>query len=186
MLPFILAIAGGYLIGSARKEGATIKFAEGGVPKYDFDLSKIEDIEIDGLDYRDAPDFVDAYISSATYEGREMTDEELEYLNEYYTDFVYDEVSKRAFEGGGPDYDPYDYAKGGVVSQKEVKDYMKSLIESGLMAKGSEKNQTAVNTIMAIISMPKKEYDKYIKDNPNRNVSMIYTEYQDWKQTYKG
>ena len=55
------------------------------------DTSQVEDIEIDGIDTRDYPDFCDAFILEATYKGREMTDEELEALNED-SDFVYDKV----------------------------------------------------------------------------------------------
>ncbi|MBT6053451.1 MAG: hypothetical protein HOG49_42280, partial [Candidatus Scalindua sp.] len=46
------------------------------------DLSQVEDVEIDGINPRDYPDFCDAFILEATYKGREMTDEELEALNE--------------------------------------------------------------------------------------------------------
>jgi hypothetical protein len=45
------------------------------------DYSKISDIEVDGIDMSDYPDFCDAYIVSASYEGRDMTDEELDLLN---------------------------------------------------------------------------------------------------------
>jgi hypothetical protein len=39
-------------------------------------------IEIDGVDERDAPDFVDTYVSYAEWnDGIELTDEELEQLN---------------------------------------------------------------------------------------------------------
>ena len=39
-------------------------------------------IEIDGIDERDAPDFVDSYVSYAEWnDGIELTDEELEQLN---------------------------------------------------------------------------------------------------------
>lgn len=60
------------------------------------DHSKIEDIEVDGIDTRDYPDFSDAYISSATYKGREMTDSELDRLNDD-RDFVYECVIERVF-----------------------------------------------------------------------------------------
>jgi hypothetical protein len=52
------------------------------------DYSKIDNIKVDGIDYSDYPDFCDAYIASADYDGRAMTDEELDLLNEDY-DFVY-------------------------------------------------------------------------------------------------
>jgi len=52
------------------------------------DYSKIDNIKVDGIDYSDYPDFADAYIASADYDGRAMTDEELDLLNED-SDFVY-------------------------------------------------------------------------------------------------
>lgn len=60
------------------------------------DYSKIEDVEIDGIDHRDAPDFVDAFIASASYEGREMTDAELDALNENRS-YVYECVIERIY-----------------------------------------------------------------------------------------
>lgn len=41
------------------------------------DFSEITDVEVDGVDTRDYPDFCDAFISSCEYKGREMTEEEL-------------------------------------------------------------------------------------------------------------
>ena len=39
-------------------------------------------IEIDGINERDAPDFVDSYVSYAEWkDGTELTDEDLEHLN---------------------------------------------------------------------------------------------------------
>lgn len=60
------------------------------------DYSKIEDIEVDGINTRDYPDFCDAYIASATYKGREMTESELDRLNED-SSFVYDCVQERLY-----------------------------------------------------------------------------------------
>jgi len=53
--------------------------------------SKISDVEVDGIDTRDYPDFCDAFISNATYKGRTMSDAELDRLNED-SDFVYEAV----------------------------------------------------------------------------------------------
>jgi len=50
--------------------------------KIELDYSKISNVSIGGLDMQDYPDFCDAYIESADYEDREMTDEELDILNE--------------------------------------------------------------------------------------------------------
>ena len=60
------------------------------------DLSQVEDVEIDGINPRDYPDFCDAFILEATYKGREMTDEELEALNED-SDFVHDKVMESLY-----------------------------------------------------------------------------------------
>ncbi len=56
----------------------------------------IEDVEVDGVDFQDYPDFVDAFIASAIYDGKDMTDEMLDELNEDY-DFVYECVTNHIF-----------------------------------------------------------------------------------------
>ena len=45
------------------------------------DYSKIDNIEWDGIDESDYPDFCDAFILSANYCGRPMTEEEIESLD---------------------------------------------------------------------------------------------------------
>ena len=57
------------------------------------DYSTIEDVEVDGIDTRDYPDFSNAYISSACWpDGTELTEEELEDIP---SDIVYDYVLSR-------------------------------------------------------------------------------------------
>ena len=56
----------------------------------------IDNIEIDGIDTRDYPDFTDAFIVSADYEGKPMTEEQLDILNEDYS-FVHDCVYTHLF-----------------------------------------------------------------------------------------
>ena len=56
----------------------------------------IDNIEVDGIDTNDYPDFCDAFISSADYNGKPMTDEQLEALNEDYS-FVHDCVYTQLF-----------------------------------------------------------------------------------------
>jgi hypothetical protein len=46
------------------------------------DYNKISNVFVGGIDMEDFPDFCDAYIESADYDNREMTDEELDILNE--------------------------------------------------------------------------------------------------------
>ena len=49
----------------------------------------ITNVEVDGVDIKDYPDFCDAFISSADYNGKPMTEEEIDELSD---DFVHDEV----------------------------------------------------------------------------------------------
>jgi len=68
---------------------------------YRLNYSRLTDLEIDGIDTRDYPDFCDAYISSGSYKTwygryRELTAAELDRLNEN-SDFVYELVIERVF-----------------------------------------------------------------------------------------
>lgn len=47
-----------------------------------FDPKNLDAIEIDGIDRNDAPDFCDAYVVSADYDGVELTPDELETMFE--------------------------------------------------------------------------------------------------------
>ena len=61
-----------------------------------FNGMQIDDIEIDGVDTRDYPDFCDAYINNMWLidgdEVREATDAELDDINDNERDFVYEQV----------------------------------------------------------------------------------------------
>lgn len=60
----------------------------------EIDTEKVHDVEVEGIDVDDYPELTDAYISFATYEGREMTELELEALN-LNVYFVHEEALKR-------------------------------------------------------------------------------------------
>lgn len=53
--------------------------------------SEVTDIVVDGVDHADHPDYADAFIQSATYQGRPMTENEIKQLS---SDFVHAEVLK--------------------------------------------------------------------------------------------
>ena len=55
------------------------------------DTSKIDNIQFEDVNFSDFPDFSNAFISSADYEGREMTEEELDEINKD-RDFVYEKL----------------------------------------------------------------------------------------------
>ena len=46
------------------------------------DYKLIDNIEIDGIDTKDYPDFSNAFIISADYDGKPMTDEQLDEIND--------------------------------------------------------------------------------------------------------
>ena len=56
----------------------------------------IDNIKVDGIDTKDYPDFCDSFIASADYDGKEMTEEQLDELNED-SDFVYECVHNHMF-----------------------------------------------------------------------------------------
>ena len=66
-------------------------------PTIELDITKIDDIEFDGIDGRDYPDFVDAFISSADYEEapgkfRKLTDDEIDWVMDNHGDWFYEKL----------------------------------------------------------------------------------------------
>jgi hypothetical protein len=61
------------------------------------DFKLIDNVVVDGIDYNDYPDFCDAYIAEADYNGKTMSDEMIEVLNYDYTDFVLEQVYSHLF-----------------------------------------------------------------------------------------
>jgi len=55
-------------------------------------LSEVNDIEFSGIDNSDYPDYSDAFVESANYKGREMTQEEIDELMDDYPEFVYNQL----------------------------------------------------------------------------------------------
>ncbi len=60
-------------------------------------LSQIDNMEFEGVDFSDYPDFVDAYLVSADIDGRELTEEEVDYLNDEHYEFVNESVFDSIF-----------------------------------------------------------------------------------------
>mgnify|MGYP005994566875 CR=1 FL=1 len=60
------------------------------------DYDKIDNIVVDGIYKSDYPDFCDAFVESADYDGRELTGYELDLLNED-SEFVYKCVQAQLF-----------------------------------------------------------------------------------------
>ena len=83
-------------------EDGGMTMAKGGETKTSLipDYKKISNVEVEDIDRDDYPDFSDAYISYAEYDGEPMTDEQLEELNQDGL-FVYDAIHMRLFADGG-------------------------------------------------------------------------------------
>lgn len=60
------------------------------------DYNLVTNTHVVDIDHWDYPDFCDAYIESAEYDGRDATDEELEEMNED-RDFVYQCIEKQLY-----------------------------------------------------------------------------------------
>lgn len=54
------------------------------------DLTKIDNIQMGDVNLSDYPEFSDAFIESADYNGVEMTQAQLDFLNDNHQEFVYD------------------------------------------------------------------------------------------------
>lgn len=55
-------------------------------------VGNITDVEFEGIDTRDAPDFCDAYISYAVWAdtGRELTDLQIDQINDNHPDYIHE------------------------------------------------------------------------------------------------
>ena len=60
------------------------------------DYKLISNIELGGVDTKDYPDFCDAFIESADYDGKPMTEEQLDEINED-GEFIYECVQRHLF-----------------------------------------------------------------------------------------
>ena len=98
-------------------EDGGMTMAKGGETKPSLipDYKKISNVEVEDIDRDDYPDFSDAYISYAEYDGEPMTDEQLEELNQDGL-FVYDAIHMRLFADGGM------MARGGKVNKRWIQD----------------------------------------------------------------
>jgi hypothetical protein len=63
----------------------------------EIDFKLIDNVVVDGIDYNDYPDFCDAFIAEADYDGKPMSQEMIDDLNENYTDFVLESVYSQVF-----------------------------------------------------------------------------------------
>jgi hypothetical protein len=67
---------------------------------YKLDNLEVTDVEVDGIDMKDYPDFVDAYIDSAKFasSGKELNDEQLVELQEKNSELFYEDVMDKVID----------------------------------------------------------------------------------------
>jgi hypothetical protein len=65
--------------------------------KLRFDLKEVEILSFSGVDHSDHPDYSDAFIEEALYRGKEMTEDQIDLLQDKHDDFVYDQLMAYMF-----------------------------------------------------------------------------------------
>ena len=60
---------------------------------------RVVDVEVDGVDRRDYPDFCDAYFTSAVFEDtlEDLNEDQLDELRDLYPEVIYEVALDRAF-----------------------------------------------------------------------------------------
>ena len=56
------------------------------------DFKKVEVLEVSDINHYDYPEYCDAYISEANYNGNPMSDDMLDEINDNHPDFVHTKV----------------------------------------------------------------------------------------------
>lgn len=60
------------------------------------DYKLITNVQLDGINFSDAPKFCDAYIYSADYDGKPMTEEQLDILNQDGS-FIHEQIINKIY-----------------------------------------------------------------------------------------
>jgi hypothetical protein len=63
----------------------------------DFDITLVENVEVEGVDMADYPDFCDAFIVAADYDGVPMTEDQIVQMEEDYPDWKYEQVENSLY-----------------------------------------------------------------------------------------
>ena len=59
-----------------------------------FNINLVSNIQVEGIDMNDYPDFCDAFIVGADYNGVEMTEEQVIQFEEDYPDYCYEAIAQ--------------------------------------------------------------------------------------------
>ena len=74
--------------------------------KYKLDNLEVADVEIDGIDMKDYPDFVDAYVDSAKFvsSGKPLNDDERMELQNQNIDKFYEDIMDKCIDYADMNY----------------------------------------------------------------------------------
>ena len=62
-----------------------------------FNLDLVDNVDIEGVDMAHYPDFCDAFISAADYDGKPMTEGQIIQMEEDYTDWRYEQIENSLY-----------------------------------------------------------------------------------------
>jgi hypothetical protein len=74
--------------------------------KYKLDNLEVTDVEVDGIDMKDYPDFVDAYVDSAKFvsSGKPLNDDERMELQNQNVDKFYEDIMDKCLDYADMNY----------------------------------------------------------------------------------
>jgi hypothetical protein len=74
--------------------------------KYKLDNLEVTDVEVDGIDMKDYPDFVDAYVDSAKFvsSGKPLNDDERMELQNQNVDKFYEDIMDKCIDYADMNY----------------------------------------------------------------------------------
>jgi hypothetical protein len=74
--------------------------------KYKLDNLEVTDVEVDGIDMKDYPDFVDAYVDSAKFvsSGKPLNDDERMKLQNQNVDKFYEDIMDKCIDYADMNY----------------------------------------------------------------------------------
>ena len=123
-------------------------------------IKNLTDIDVDGIDPKDYPDFVDAFVASASYDGIDLNDKELDWLNSTHPEIARDIARKSGSPYG--DYEPRDIDEK-FLNEKAPPGFPKGLHDK-LLSKYKEEPSKAYATMWKLYKKHGKKLESVISE----------------------
>ena len=141
----------------------------------------LQSLEIDGVDTRDYPDLVDAYISAGSFvDGTEMSDDELTQLEDQYGDIVHELALDSLHENIRPEQAFESWANTLVETRlsPEDLDVLKGLVSEHFPVGINANNVTSALEQLGIDLDPNTEHQlQELSVNPDADASQVVLEF---------